>query len=83
MDLCKLCKDLDPKLYIYYFCGYFMPLIRQMKDKKQLTVGTKEISYGTYTGTLDEKGNAFGEGKVGKWTGTFMNNKLHGFGKCL
>ena len=54
-----------------------------MEDRRQLKVGSKKISDDWYTGTLDEKGNAFGEGQVGRWKGTFMNNERHGFCKCL
>ena len=50
-----------------------------MKDQKRLKVGTS----GSYSGTLDEQGNAFGEGQDGDYKGTFMNNERHGFCKCI
>ena len=55
-----------------------------MKDQKRLKVGTKDMpGRGLYSGTLDDQGNAFGEGQVGNYKGTFMNNERHGFCKCI
>ena len=55
-----------------------------MKDQKRLKVGTKDMpGRGLYSGTLDDQGNAFGEGQVGNYKGTFMNDERHGFCKCI
>ena len=91
MDYCKTLENHENlEFYSYYIHGWCFPHLAQQRTQGKLKLGTSDVKIEggkcKYTGELNEKDEAHGQGTAvdesgNKFTGTFFNNKLHGIGR--